>query len=325
MDVSDYRKHYAAQLEQAAEQRTSFRDLLAESTSAEKRRPALGDAAGAGDDGDLVAALVVLGDKDQDVQLRVSALRAIGMDIDERPELIDRLLDLVRDDTEPAALRKAALTLLQQISFRMVAFPGKRPAYLAALRSIVDDKDAELRQRVIGILAREKDEYVQRLLLEGLEHRSKALVSPAKAIQFLGYDVHAEYFPLLRQIVERPPSRAAKGEAVRLLAADPSSKDLLTEILTDKSESPEVRSVSAIALQSLDPDRFEEQARRIVLDVDEDEQLRATSLSALTLFANPAASAEDAVFTRRVEELRETSASPQLKRATTSYVAKHGA
>jgi hypothetical protein len=122
----------------------------------------------------------------------------------------------------------------------MVQFPGKRPDYLATLRSIIEDPDAQLRRRAIGILAREKDEYVQRRLIEGLEQRSRALVPAAKAIQFLGYDVHAEYFPLLRRIIEQPPSRAAKREAVRLLSADPAATDLLVTLLNDKQQDPEV-------------------------------------------------------------------------------------
>src|SRR5437667_255576 len=85
--------------------------------------------------------------------------------------------------------------------------------------------------------AGDEDEYVQRRLIEGLERRSKALVPAAKAVQLLGYDVHAEYFPLLRQIVRQPPTRAAKREAVRLLGADPASKQLLLDLFKDKRES----------------------------------------------------------------------------------------
>jgi len=336
MDVSDYRKQYAAELEQAAEQRTSFRDLLAESGSPAGRRmafeasarPGTEDdvaAAESGDDDDVAAALGVLGDDDQDVDLRLAALGVISIEIGHRPDVIDRLVDLFRDETAPAALRHEALSVFQQSSFSMAAFPAKRPDYLNALRSIVDDRDAELRRRAIGILAREKDEYVQRRLLEGLEQPSKALVPPAKAIQFLGYDVHAEYFPLLRRIAGQTRNRTVKKEAVRLLAADPSSREMLADLLNDKAESRDVRIISAIALQSLAPNQFEAQARRIVLDDEDDDQVRATCINALTHFANPAAFAQDDAFARRVEQMRKESGSPQLRRATTSYMSKYGA
>ena len=127
--------------------------------------------------------------------------------------------------------------------------------------------------------------------LTGLRANPRPLVPAAKAIQFLAYDVHSEYFPLAKRIVENPPNQGAKVEAVRLLAADPSAKDLLVGILAGRSEKPEVKMAAAVALQSLDPEEFERQARRIVLDDDEDDQLRALSLNALTYFGNPAAHA----------------------------------
>ena len=223
----------------------------------------------------------------------------------------------------PIDKRFAVLGLLQEISFRFVLFPAKRPDYLEALRSIIDDPDAQLRRRAIGILAREKDEYVQRRLVAGLKGESKALVPAAKAIQFLGYDVHADYFPLLKAIVADPPNRTAKKEALRILAADPSSSELLLGVLRDENEKPDVRRVSAIALQSVDPEELEVEARRILLDDGEDDELRAMSLNTLTYFANPAALSQDDELAREVERLRAGSTSKQLKQATTAYISKH--
>jgi uncharacterized protein (UPF0147 family) len=323
MDVPEYRRQVEAELEQAAQQQTSFRELLRSRPAA--RRKLAPAAAALQDDDDLAAAVDVLSDRAADLELQTAALQVINLNIEARPELIDTLLELLRDATVPADLRRAILNVLQQISFRMVLFPGKRPEYLATLRSIIEDPDAQLRRRAIGILAREKDEYVQRRLIEGLEQRSRALVPAAKAIQFLGYDVHAEYFPLLRRIIEQPPSRAAKREAVRLLSADPASSDLLVTLLNDKQQDPEVRRTAAVALQSLAPGRFEAQARRIVLDDDEDDELRAVSISALTQFANPAALRQDDQLNRRIEQLHAESGSPQVQQATAGYLAKHGA
>ncbi len=324
MDISEYRRQFEAELEQAARQQPSFRDLLERS-----RRGAGPDVAAvaslkpqAGDD--LTAAVAVLRAGQADEQLRSAALQVISSAIDEQPDLIDTLLEVLRDTARPADDRLAVLDVLQQISFRMAAFPAKRPDYLATLRSIVDDPDAQLRQRAIGILAREKDEYVQRRLIDGLEGHSEALVPTEKAIQYLGYDIHAEHFPLLRRIVDQPPSNVARTEAVRLLAADPASTDLLATILSNKTESPDVRRISAIALQSAAPGRFEEQARRIVLDDDEDDQLQALSITALTHFADPEALSHDDELTGRIDRLRTESASREVKQATASYLSKRG-
>jgi hypothetical protein len=322
MDISEYRRQIEAEVEQAARQ-PSFRDLLERSRRDAEPRTAAASQGSSADD-DLTAAIAVLRDGEADEPLRSAALQVISGAVEERPELIDTLLEVLRDAARPADVRMAVLDVLQQISFRMAAFPAKRPDYLAALRSIIDDPDAQLRQRAIGILAREKDEYVQRRLIDGLEGRSEALVPTEKAIQYLGYDIHAEYFPLLRRIVEHPPTPAARTEAVRLLAADPSSTDLLLTILSDKGEDRDVRRISAIGLQSAAPGQFEEQARRIVLDDDEDDQLQAMSITALTHFANPEALSRDDELTGRIQQLGTESPSQEVKQATASFLSKHG-
>jgi hypothetical protein len=326
MDVSAYRERYLAELEQAEQRRPRFRDRMAAAA------PPVGQAAGragaepfgVGDADDLNAASTVMDDRDRDVPLRAEAIQVVGAAVGERPELLDRLIEMLRDPSEPTALRLAALAVLQQSSFQSAMFAPRRPEYMAALRSVVDDRDPTLRRRALGILARARDEYAQRRLLEGLERPSRALVSAAKAIQMLGYDVHAEYFPLLRRIVEHPPTATARREAVRLLGADPAAKELLTGIFRDKREGREIRNISGLALQSLDPERFEALAREVVLDDDDDDQLRSTCLTALAHFASPAVVGQDGELTRRVEQIGRRSTSPALRQASRSYMAKYG-
>jgi HEAT repeat protein len=323
VDVSEYRRQVEAELEQAAREQVSFRELLAGARES-GGGPAAGASAAPGDEDDLTAAVGILRDPDAEPGLRNAALQVVALNIDERPELFDTLLELLRDTSRPIDQRLATLGTLQQIAIRIVGFPEKRPLYLDALRAIVDDPSAALRRQAIAILAREKDEYVQRRLLDGLEKRSKALVPPAKAIQFLGYDVHAEHFPLLRRIVEDPPNRAAKIEALRVLAADPSSGDLLLKVMEDKGESPEVRRVAAVALGSLAPDVAQRHARRIALDDGEDDQLRATALNMLSVFTDPETLSADDELNRCVDRLRAESGSRTVKQASAAFIAKRG-
>jgi hypothetical protein len=323
MDASEYRRRYEEELAQASARQTSFRQLLNSSRPASGQGGAMSVRPRAEDEGDdLAAAVGVLGDRNAAPQLRAAASQVISLDIESDPDVIDRLLELLADASRPVDVRLEVLNLLQAISFRLPLFPDKRAGYLETLRSLVEDADAGLRRRVIGILAREKDEYVQRRLIDGLQGRERPLVPAAKAIQFLGYDVHADYFPMLREIIERPPSQAAKKEAVRVLAADPSSADLLLSILKDKQERPDIRRLAAIALQSIRPEMFEEEARRIVMDDDEHDQLRAMSVTALNHFAEPGALAEDRELTDRVGQLRQETSSRQLRQATAGYIAK---
>jgi HEAT repeat protein len=323
MDVSEYRRQVEAEAEAAARREPAFKKALRKAGPSGRAGGGAFPSTPTGDD-DLSMALGVIADSDATDDAFTAALQAMSLEVDDHLELIDTLLAYLGDAGNPPDRRLAVLNLLQEISFRMVGFPAKRPEYMAVLRSIIEDPDRKLRRVAIGILAREKDDYVQRRLVDGLEGKSKSLVPAAKAIQFLAYDVHSEYFPIARRIVENPPSQGAKVEAVRLLAADPSGKDLLVGILRDRSEKPEVKMAAAVALQSLDAEEFERQARRIVLDDEEDDQLRALSLNALTYFGSPAVQREDDELARRVESLNSESRSRSVKKATAGYLAKRG-
>ena len=323
MDAPEYRRQYAEQIERAAEeQRQGYRDFSDRSKPAEERREALHRAAALRGQDEVTEAVDVILDRGEDTALRASALRAIGIEVGKRHDLIDMVIGLLRDSAEPAEVRLAALRVLQQSSFRAATFNPKLPEYLDALRTIIDDSDASLRQQALEILAQEKDEYAQRRLLEGLKDPSVALVPPGKAVQLLGYDIHAEHYPILRNMVQNPPSPEAKQEAVRLLAADPTSKDLLMERLQDTDEVRDVRIASAAALQSLAPAEFEEQAKQIVLDDDEYDDLRATAINALTHFANQEALSQDVELTRRVEQLREEAPSEDVERTADRFLSK---
>lgn len=322
MDVPEYRRQVEAEAEAAVGRESPYSAVL------RSARPSGGSDAPAlavpPEEDDRSTALAVLADPDATGEVFTAALQVLSLDVDDHPELIDTLLAYLGAADNRSERLLAVLNLLQEIGFRMVGFPAKRPEYLAVLRAIIEHPDPQLRRVAIGILAREKDDYVQRRLVDGLEGASPALVPAAKAIQFLAYDVHSEYFPIARRIVGNPPNQGAKVEAVRLLAADPSATDLLVGIIEDRSEKPAVKMAAAVAVQSLDPEQFEQQARRIVLDDDEDEQLRALSLSALTHFGTSAGRTDDDELARRVESLRSQSRSRSVKTAAAGYLAKRG-
>lgn len=272
-------------------------------------------------DQDLDAAMRVLRNPKATDKQRDTARRSIAKNIEQDPNTIDELLELLRDTDMPADQRTEILYLLRQLSFRFALFPAKRPAYLSALRDIVDDPDPTLRRRAVGTLAREKDEYIQRRLIAGLEGNEKALVPTAKAIQLLGYDVHAEYLPLLRRFVEDPPNQSARKEAIRLLAADADSADLLLEILRDREEKPDVRRISAIALQAIAPEVELNESRRIAADDSEPPELRAMALTSLTQSDTEPGSR---AYTEQIQQLADQSSSRQVKRAANAFMAKHG-
>src|SRR5690349_3207175 len=115
MDISEYRRQFEEELEQAARQ-PSFRDLVAGSRPGAESRAAVASQGSAADDA-LAAAIAVLGDDEADEQLRFAALQVINSAAGERPELIDTLLGVLQDTGRPAAVRIAVLDALQQITF----------------------------------------------------------------------------------------------------------------------------------------------------------------------------------------------------------------
>ena len=232
-------------------------------------------------------------------------------------------LDVLRDRKQPIKVRLAALQSLQAATFAVIEFEPHREEYFATLRELVDDPDEELRQRVLGILAREKDGYVQKRLLEGLQDPGKALVPPEKALQLLSYDVHAEAYPVAREIVNAPPNPAAKREALRLLSADANSAPVFEKLLRDKDEDRDIRQISAAALQAVKPKRFQEQARELLLDDKEYDDIQATALTALEQFGDEKAVAKDQKLMARVDELG-SSKSTKLKKTAKRFMSRYG-
>ena len=254
---------------------------------------------------------------------RIAAMAESPLVVCQSDDDLQAMLNVLRDKDEPVQVRMAALQSLQTASFSVVEFESCRSDYIATLRKIASDADPELRQRALGILAREKDGFAQKKLLEGLQDSEKALVSPEKALQLLSYDVHSEAYPVARAIAGKAPNVAARREALRLLAADATSAPLFEKLLRDKDELREIRQISASALQSLKPEKLQAHAREILLDASEYDDIQATSLTALTQFGNQESVGSDEPLLKRVESLRGEAAA-KLKKSARQFLNKYG-
>jgi hypothetical protein len=266
--------------------------------------------------------LSVATDTTKSVKQRVAALAQSPLAVCENEQNLEAVLKILRDKSERIEVRLAALQTLQAASFSVMTFESCRSDYIAALRAVAEDPDPELRQRVLGILSREKDGYAEQKLLEGLKDPSKALLKPEKALQLLGNNVHGEAYSVARDIVNNPPNPVAKREALRLLAADASSAPMFEKVLRDKDEVSENRQISAAALQSIAPDKMREHAREILLDPKDYKEIQATSLTALTQFGNQGL-ADDQALMKHVNKLREN-APTILKQSARRFLGKYG-
>lgn len=278
MDVDQYRKAYAAELEKSRAASTSrFESMSGLATGPSD--------AGAGSSS-VAAAIAILG-----------------------------------DSAQPAAARIAALKNVQAVTFLGPEFDPYRASYRQALRTAATDKNPELRERALEVLAADKDDVARDLLVKGLESTEQALVAPAKAIQFLAHDDHGVALPMARKLLSESQDVEAKEQALRVLAADPSSQDIFAEVLSDQSQPARLRSISAAGLRAINPQRFAQEARRIVLNKDEDGSVRADTLSALAHARGLAAHA-DQNFANEVSKLETTG--PAALRSAASRFLKGG-
>ncbi|MEY9418083.1 hypothetical protein ABIF69_004525 [Bradyrhizobium japonicum] len=254
---------------------------------------------------------------------RVAALADSPLAACENDQDLEAVLNVLRNKDESIKMRLGALESLQAASFSVDAFGPYRGDYFATLRKIADDPDPELRQRVLGILMRGKDGFAQKKLLEGLKNPDKALVPPEKALQLLSYDVHAEAYSAARAIVKKPPNDDARREALRLLAADANSAPMFEKLLRDKNELREIRQISASALHALKPEKLQEQARKILLDKSDYDDIKATSLTALEQFGEDQAIGDDKTLLKSVDRLSAGEAPTKYKQSARRFLSKH--
>jgi hypothetical protein len=295
MDPEKYRKRYEAELAEAAPPtqpgRGRGRGVRAAEVADERATPAA----------------------------RANAIAAVPLEEDNLSARVAELLATLRNREEPLRVRMAALQALGALDFLPTRIEPFRADYKQALRDVATDPQAELRESALELLAIDKDPYAQELLATGLKQPKEALVPEAKAIQFLGYDDHGEYVPLVREVYKRAKG-PAREEALRVLATDPQSEPLFARLLKDKSETKSVRRLSASGLQSLNPEAFEKTARKIVADEDEDNEVRAASLAALTHGRETREKPADPQLIETVQKLGQTTRSTALRASARRFL-----
>jgi hypothetical protein len=225
-------------------------------------------------------ALTVLRDKTQPAATRLEVIQHLGLPIAGFGETVDALLAIVGDTDDHADVRLAALWVLGSAAFQVVRFRPYEQSYQQALRNLVSDANATLRDAAVSILAVRHDPEVQQVLSAGLKGTRTLPVERERAIQLLAEDDHLDNLPWLRELYEGG-SDEARQEAVRLMGSYPAATDTLESVLRDKSEAAVVRQQSAASLRNLAPDRFEAAAKDIANDSSDDSEVRAASRHSL--------------------------------------------
>jgi hypothetical protein len=110
---------------------------------------------------------------------------------------------------------------------------------------------------------------------------------------------------------------------LRLLAADAASAPAFEEILRNKQEPLEIRQLSASALHSLAPQKLQACARDIVLDDSESDELKTTSLTALTHFGDQKTVTQDDALQEAVNSFKDRAGTSGLKGLAQDFLKKY--
>lgn len=285
------KRELEAELETAAAERERFEaqieDTAARSRASEATTASRADAA-------EPPALTVLREKTAPAATRVEVSRRLTTDLAGFDESVEALLAVVQDSGDDTDVRLAALQALGAAAFQIRRFGPHEQAYLQALRNLIGDPDARLREAAVAILAVQHDREVQQVLQAGLRDEGPLPVERERAIQLLAEDDHLPNLPWLQELY-KSDSSDARQEAVRLMGSYPAATETLESVLRDKNEAAEVRQQSAASLRNLAPDRFGAAAKDIAGDDSDDPEVRSTSRHSLQHLGSGESVPDDAV------------------------------
>jgi hypothetical protein len=268
---------------------------------------------------DIERALAIYKNPDTNEHIKASAIIGLVSYAAENESFIDELINLISKTQESDEIQKAALYVLQTNTFSSTYMSSKRPDYTNALRNLSNVGGESTKSTAIEYLALEKDEYIQRKLVEGLEDPNKEIIKPEVAIQLLSYDLHAENYPLFRKIAENPPNKRSKKEALRNLSSDPNSADLLLKTLNDKSEDDEIRHVCAVGLQAMESNALQSSMKTILTDADEDSEFKTAMANTLNYLPDSKDLDNDQTFQADLKTIQKSSRSKEMKGAFKKY------
>ncbi len=326
MAKSEYRQRYEARLKDADAKQQSLENQLRSKGPGQVNQADLENLPFVKSNSAVRRLVEIVNNKREKPETRAIALDKISMQVTASQELMEWVLGILKDSEQPGVLRLTALKVLQQSSFKAVIFNPVRAEYFAVLKAITEEPTGvdvsidELVVQALEILALANDSTTEQKLMHWLKNPAESKIQPEKIIQLLGHDIHADAYPIFREIVVNPPNLQSKIEAIRLLAGDPGAKGLLQDVLNNRQEQKEIRAAAAISYQALDPKAFEILAKNTILNETEDDDLRSICLSALAQQALEGHLESDSEFDNNVNQLREKPVSDALKKSSSQYI-----
>lgn len=284
VDTDSLRRAHRAQAEatarRVAEAAAVFTDR---ELSAERRLAAVEGIGGFDRADDVERTIAVLMDRAEPTQVRVRAVQLVAPQSALDESFRHRLLDLVERGQEPLELRRAGMTGLEGALFTWHPEHAEAERTTAALRRLARDPDAGIRASALRVLASRGDAEALELLEQGLLAPGEALLPAAEAVRLLGLFEPSRHYPVLRGVLESPPTPSTRITAIRLLAGDTESHDRLGRILQDSREPLDARQAALGALATGDPARLARSVVQVIGDDSETTALRVRAIKTMEL------------------------------------------
>jgi hypothetical protein len=298
MDIEAHRRQYLEELQASASARSQRVSAAALADAAKAARP---------DSARLIETIEALTLEDETFDADVRAL-----------------LDTLADEKVPTPSRLAALRQLGAAEFKPRRFAAFHAEFIALLRKLAVSRDKDIRAAALERLTLTNDRHAQKLLRESLENLRKPLLPAAKAVQLLARDDHSAAKPLFRDLAANATGKV-REEALRALASDAKSAPLFESIAANKDEAVPIRQIAAVNLKNTSATRFAKFARKLVLDDQDDDQLRAAAVSAITHTSDVASKVVTPRFASAVKSVGSATKSRALKSSISRFSRAHGA
>lgn len=263
--------------------------------------------------------LQILGDQKENTNIRQKALKKLFEFLFQNEEAVQLLIQISSNEQEPVALRRAALQSLLTVRFTSTALAALLPEFRSMLRGLVDSSDPELSQLSIKALATYKDTEVQKLLIEGLEDTRKAKVPDEIAVQLLGNDIHNNFYPVIRKVLQQTTDKNVQREAVVALSGDPESEPIIAQLVGDKDVDSEVRLACLAAVSNFKTYPATEVLKSLATDPTEDHRFRISSLNLLSNLSDVSTLQSDSDFQKALINMVETD-SDDLRKASLHFI-----
>lgn len=278
-----------------------------------------------GDTQQEAASRIVLDDT-QSVEVRIRALQLVYHRLDNHPDLLGKLLEILKAKDAPLALRQQIATSLQLLFLQAMGRPQAAVDILSVLRSVADDPDSQIRGTALALLVNDGNAEARQMLIDDLGRADVTLLPPSTAVALLANKADESTYVALRKLLDTPLDETTRVETIRALGGDSSSVDRLVRILENPKASEKERLAAAGALYANAPERLPQAGLKVIKDEKAGSKLRVYTINAVgsneesrSLTGIESVDPDLENFEKALKKLRKDSKSKDVREAAEEY------